>query len=415
MTDEPAFLSGPGEPGLVSVVIPTYNRRYILGAAIQSALDQSYRSVEVIVVDDGSSDDTESLVRGFDARVRYLSQENAGVCAARNLGLRNARGEFVALLDSDDQWLPWKLDAQVAVLRSSPELGMVWTDMVATDEAGRHLDGAYLRHFYSAHRKVRIEDVLKPLGTLASLWPEAPAKTGGAPAYWGDLFPWMMLGNLVHTSTVLLRRTRLARAGGFDLSLKRSGEDYEFHLRTCSYGPVAFLDASSILYRVGAADQLTAPEYTLDMARNNLETVKRWLARGGARVSLPERTVRDRLAESYAWVGEQELISGAVRESREHLWHSIRMGPVSPHRLVALLFAFLPLPVFHAAQKGRRALRALISSVRVSLMLWVVAFTPHLRSASGPVAFRTLPLLGPTSVAILRPRTQSFTPQRLPK
>ena len=362
MTSVSDFLPGPGQPGLASVVIPTYNRAYILDAALQSVLEQSYPSVEIIVVDDGSRDGTAALVQGYDARVRYLYQENAGVCAARNLGLRSARGEFVALLDSDDQWLPWKLAAQVAILRRCPEVGMVWTDMIAIAEDGHRLDEAYLRRFYSAHRKVAIETVLQRAGAVAEFWPDAPADVGAKPVYTGDLFSSMILGNLVHTSTVVLRRERLAQAGGFDISLKRSGEDYEFHLRTCSLGPVAFLDASSILYRVGAVDQLTAPEYTLDMARNNLETVQRWLARGGPRVTLPERVIRARLAESHAWVGEQALLAGAARESRTHLWQSLRLGPVTAIKLVSLLFTFLPLAVFHAANRGRKAVRSMVSS-----------------------------------------------------
>lgn len=369
MPSSPDWLTGAGEPGLVSVVIPTYNRAYILGAAIQSALDQTHQPVEVIVVDDGSSDGTADLVRGFDARVRYIRQDNAGVSAARNTGMRSARGEFVALLDSDDQWLPWKLAAQVAVLRRFPEAGMVWTDMVAIDEAGQHLSETYLRQFYVAHRKIRIEEVLQPGGTLSDLWPTAPSGAAGRPVFTGELFASMLLGNLVHTSTVLIRRSRLAQVGGFDLSLKRSGEDYEFHLRTTSFGPVAFLDASSILYRVGAADQLTAPEYTLDMARNNLETVRRWLNEGGSRITLPRNAVRARLAESYAWVGEQELLTGATHDSRRHLWHSVRLNPANPHRVMALLCTFLPSPVFLAANRGRKVIRTLVGLTGIGSLL----------------------------------------------
>src|SRR5437764_10734914 len=100
---------GAGEPGLVSVVIPSYNRAYIVGQAIESALQQTHRPVEVLVADDGSTDDTRRVVEGYGPPVRYFYQPNAGVSAARNLGLRHARGEFIALLDSDDRWLPWKV------------------------------------------------------------------------------------------------------------------------------------------------------------------------------------------------------------------------------------------------------------------------------------------------------------------
>jgi GT2 family glycosyltransferase len=98
-----------GEVGLVSVVIPNYNRAYILGRTIDSVLQQTYRPVDVIVIDDRSTDDTRRLVEAFGSAVRYFYQINAGVSAARNRGFREARGEFVALLDSDDSWCSWKL------------------------------------------------------------------------------------------------------------------------------------------------------------------------------------------------------------------------------------------------------------------------------------------------------------------
>jgi glycosyltransferase involved in cell wall biosynthesis len=98
---------------LVSVIIPTYNRAYCLGATVDSALAQTHCEVEVLVVDDGSSDHTREFVLDqyrHEPRVRYLYQENTGVSGARNHGLRAAQGDFIAFLDSDDLWLPWKLE-----------------------------------------------------------------------------------------------------------------------------------------------------------------------------------------------------------------------------------------------------------------------------------------------------------------
>jgi glycosyltransferase involved in cell wall biosynthesis len=348
-----------GRHNTVSVVIPTFNRGYILGDTLRSALDQSHRDVEVIVVDDGSTDDTADVVRGFGERVRYLRQENAGVCAARNRGLRESRGEFVALLDSDDQWLPWKLEAQMAVMRKCPDVGMVWTDMVAVDEKGCAFDQAYLRKFYGAHKKLRIEDTLHDAGVLDQFWQEAPVEVASSHIYEGDLFSPMILGNLVHTSTVLLRRSRLARIGGFDTNLRRSGEDYEFHLRTCSCGPVAFLDASSILYRVGAADQLTAPKYSIDIATNNLTTVSRWIAAGEP--VLDNETMAARLAESFAWLGEEEFLVGRHRDARGHLATSVKLGGgITARRAAMLAFTVLPRRVFNLANSGRKAVRRLL-------------------------------------------------------
>ncbi|MFC6974687.1 glycosyltransferase family 2 protein [Halomicroarcula sp. GCM10025709] len=106
----------------VSVVVPTYNRADTVGRAVESALAQTVTDIEVVVVDDGSTDDTAAVVTGIDdERVRYLAHErNRGRSAARNTGIEAARGEYVAFLDSDDRWLPGKLDRQLAELSRRP-------------------------------------------------------------------------------------------------------------------------------------------------------------------------------------------------------------------------------------------------------------------------------------------------------
>lgn len=122
----------------VSVILPTYNRAHLLGRAIRSALDQTYQDFELIVVDDGSTDDTEQVVRGVhDQRIHYLRHdENRGAAAARNTGIRAARGEYIAFLDSDGQWLPENLQRHTEVLgTSSSKVGVVYSDLwrISTD------------------------------------------------------------------------------------------------------------------------------------------------------------------------------------------------------------------------------------------------------------------------------------------
>jgi glycosyltransferase involved in cell wall biosynthesis len=125
---------------LVSIVIPTYNYGRFIGETIDSALAQSYSPMEVIVVDDGSTDDTRERLAGYGDRVRYIYQQNRGLSAARNTGIEAAHGEFIALLDSDDLWLPDKLEKQVAVCVQDPHTGLVGTERFAIDETGQRLD-----------------------------------------------------------------------------------------------------------------------------------------------------------------------------------------------------------------------------------------------------------------------------------
>jgi glycosyltransferase involved in cell wall biosynthesis len=137
----PAFVNDSPE---VSVILPTYNRAAYLPAAVESVLSQSFRSLELIVVDDGSTDETLHVIKQFsDERLIYLRQENRGRSFARNRAIGQARGRFIAFLDSDDEYLPGKLKLQVAFMREHPDVGMLYTSAVCIDKDGNPIPYAY--------------------------------------------------------------------------------------------------------------------------------------------------------------------------------------------------------------------------------------------------------------------------------
>jgi len=125
-----------GPSPLVSIIIPTYNYGRYLSKAVRSCLDQTYGNLEIIVVDDGSVDDTSEIVRGFGDRVVYLFQQNRGVSSARNTGLGRAAGEFIAFLDADDYLMEDSVAVRAEVLKRHPEIGIVFTDTYSCDEKG---------------------------------------------------------------------------------------------------------------------------------------------------------------------------------------------------------------------------------------------------------------------------------------
>lgn len=351
-------LGHPPEVGLVSVVIPTYNRARIIGRAIESALAQTHSDIQIVVADDGSSDDTRTVAESYGPRVIYLRQANAGVSAARNFGMRHIRGEFIAFLDSDDSWEPWKIEAQVAALRRHPEAGLVWTDMAAVDDRDRLIDARYLRAMYSAYEEVDIENTLSQVDTLGALSARVPQELSSAAVREGDLFSRILLGNLIHTSTVLFRRSWCERTGGFDESYARAGEDYEFYIRLCSAGPVVFIDAPSTLYRIGAVDQLTAPSMMLEIARNNLRAIQKWVPQSGSHIQLPSQVIRRRFAESFAWVGGAELDAGHRWMAARRLAKSLTVMPRLDKRAVLLASCALPYQVRDRLRSARRAFLA---------------------------------------------------------
>ncbi|NOT62842.1 MAG: glycosyltransferase family 2 protein [Acidobacteria bacterium] len=349
---------------LVSVIVPTYNRAYCLGATLDSVLQQTYPHVELIVIDDGSTDGTAELIaRDYaqDKRVRYVRQANAGVVAARNHGLRLAQGDFVALLDSDDVWHLWKLEAQLAVMRARPEVGMVWTDMEAVNDAGEKISTAYLRTMYSAYRWFSTPEAIFARSLrCADLAPTLQLQLGERRAYYGDIFSLMMLGSLVHTSTVLLRRECREQVGFFRDELAPSGEDYDFHLRTCRAGKVAYLDASAIIYQVGRPDQLTRPELKLTIARHSLKAIEPFLENERHLIQLPKWMLRETLALTHYCIGEHAMNAGLHGEALRSFFRSLRYDPWQFRVYAFLPMALLPLSLANGLRRIYRGLKGVL-------------------------------------------------------
>ena len=214
----------------VSVIVPTYDRAAFVREAIASVLQQDYPDLELIVVDDGSRDDTPAVVRGFGAAVRYVWQENRGVSAARNRGAAVSTGDLIAFLDSDDLWMPGKVSAQVGYFEAHPEAQAC------------HTDEAWIR------RGVRVNER------------RIHHKQGG----------WQFLAALprclISPSTIMMRRGLWERFGGFDEGLPAC-EDYDLWLRLTAVAPVGFLPERLVIKRGGHADQLSRVTPVLDRYR----------------------------------------------------------------------------------------------------------------------------------------------------
>lgn len=336
---------------LVSVLVPTYNRADCLLETLDCVLAQTHTDWELIVIDDGSTDGTGGLVAAHfqgDSRLRYIYQQNAGVSHARNTGLRAAKGNFIAFLDSDDHWKPWKLEAQLACMKSHPEVGMVWTDMETIDHTGAFLASRHLRTMYSAYQYHQMETLFTS-SVLAQSIPGIPAHAMHQEApvhfYFGDIFAPMILGSLVHTSTVMLRRERALQVGGFDETLKNSGEDYDFHLRTCKAGPVGLLDVSAIQYRKGRPDRLT--RHTDASAINFLATINKTVA-ADTEGRLRKQDIALVLQEANGWVAEEKFKLHDGKGVRKHALRSLRSNPRQRRLIALVVMSFLP----HALLEG---------------------------------------------------------------
>jgi glycosyltransferase involved in cell wall biosynthesis len=344
---------------LVSVVIPTYNRAHCIARAVDSVLAQTHEELEIVIHDDGSTDATPSLMAdryGSNPRVRYERHPNRGVSAARNSAFERVRGDFVALLDSDDVFYPWKLELQLACFRHAPEIGMVWTDMQSVKEDGTTVYERHLRKMYTAWKRFAPEDIFSRSVALSTLLPHHAKEMSDSRFWVGDAFDAMLMGSLVHTSTVMLRRSRLAEVRFFREDLKYCGEDYDFHLRTCRAGQVGFADLVTIKYEVGAADALTRKDHAVFTARNFLDTVLPIIEADRARIKLPPQMLDEVISEAHRWYAEELMLRGHVAAARPHFVKAMRLDPQL--RTAALLgMAVLPAPVRTGVRTITRAMR----------------------------------------------------------
>ncbi len=188
---------------LVSVVIPCYNDARFLPRALESVFAQTHRETEILLVNDGSTDDTPRIAAAWGDRIRYFRRENRGAGAARNFGISEARGEFIAFLDADDIWYPPKLELQLALFARRPELGVVYTDCHSIDETGA------VTGFYLKRRISRRQDPVEQL-------------------FIRDYMP---------NSTIVCRRSCFDEIGLIDTSI-RLGEDEDLKIRLADRFPV---------------------------------------------------------------------------------------------------------------------------------------------------------------------------------
>lgn len=329
----------------VTAIIPTYNRQATLCEAVDSVLAQSYSACSVLIVDDGSTDDTPRQIQaryGNDPRVRYHLIPNGGVSAARNRGVELATTELIAFLDSDDRWHPQKLELQVACYQAlGGRVGAIWTDMHDMAPDGSRCRSNTLRCSFGLYDLVPLEKMFQASATLQALSVASPARFQKARLHWGDIAAYLLLGNMCRPSALLLTRSRFYRAGAFNESLTL-GEDHDFHIRLMATGQGACLDIPLIDYRTGGEDQLSRPDNEILFAESLLSTVVPLLHRSRGTLPIPARLIDRKCAFAHFWYARENLRRGREDVARRHFLAGLRYSPADWRGWAWLLLSGIP-------------------------------------------------------------------------
>lgn len=237
----------PVVPGRVSVVIPAYNCGATITAAVESCLAQDFADLEVVVVNDGSTDRTAEALDAFGARIRVVHQENAGLASARNAGQRASTGDFIAWMDGDDLMHPRRISVGAAVLAAAPSVGVVSSDFSAFREPEGTLEMSFIASYYAA---------VERLGGVSALYGQAeqPVVADGRliGVRSGSIYESLVWGNFIHPPTVMARRTVLEAAGFADESLRYSS-DYDMVIRMARLCHFAFIEEPLLRYRLSSS------------------------------------------------------------------------------------------------------------------------------------------------------------------
>jgi cellulose synthase/poly-beta-1,6-N-acetylglucosamine synthase-like glycosyltransferase len=290
---------------LVSVVIPAYNAQSTLSATLDSARSQTFHDLEIIVVDDGSTDETLSVAKAAaasDARIIVLTRPNGGVAASRNLGIHSARGEYIAPLDADDIWHPTKIEKQVRVLRDNPNVGLVFTWYRSVD----------------AHNAI-IESS-----------PPSYAR--------GSVYTLLLVDNFVgNASSPLIRKSTLIEAGLYNSDLRATGcegaEDFQMQLSVAALSDFDVVPEYLLGYRVSPASMST--NYS-KMLRSHIEVLRLMRER---KPDVPSRFFRWSEGIACAYYGSMLCKSSGLRAAVRPLLQALIKDPFATLHLVLLPFA----------------------------------------------------------------------------
>lgn len=287
----------------VSVVIPCYNGAKYVVAAVRSALAQGHDDLEVIVVDDGSSDGSAELVTRNVPQAIVLRQPNRGVAAARNLGIARASGHWIAFLDADDIWLPGKLAAQLDALQTHPEARLVYGAWQVWPSADAEPDPSFVDELLSG-------------AADSGRW------TG--PSGW--IYSALLLDCEVWTSTVLVQASLLDEIGVFDRGL-RVGEDYDLWLRASRVTPIVRVPRPLALYRMHPGNITRSAPAENYRARVVSLAVDRWGYDCCFGSPAQPRDVRRALAGSWADFAAANYLAGRFDRARRGGWQALRTDP----------------------------------------------------------------------------------------
>ena len=315
----------------ISVIIPTYNSAQFLPEAVGSALRQTFPPQEVIVVNDGSTDNTEDVLEPFRGRIHYIRQENQGPAVARNRGIAEANGDLLAFLDADDAWVPDKSEKQINLFMENPRIGLIHS----------------LYDYLDMSREQRL------------------IPRHGHGGFFGECYLQCFRRCGVQTSTVLVRKNCVMDVGGFDETIRSAScEDYDLWLRIARHYEFAYVDSPLAHYRIHSTNSTTSStERRVTHLEAELYVVRKALSDDpGLEKRIGRRGVHGRFFELYSAIAYEYHDAFMSAEARAFLSKALHHHWLDPYTWALYVANTMP----SKCTRGLRSVKRAMASLRPS-------------------------------------------------
>jgi glycosyltransferase involved in cell wall biosynthesis len=312
----------------ISVIIPSYNSAIYLPEAIESVLAQTYKDFEIIVIDDGSTDNTKDVVKPYLDRITFLKGPNGGPCKARNRGIRKSSGEFVAFLDADDIWYPDKLECQMAVFSKNPNYDMVHSDA----SYSRTYTSKEDRTWYSIKKCVKV----------------------------GWVFSELLSECFIILSSVIVKRKSLERARLFDEHVER-WHGYDLYLRIAVESQIGLVNKPLFFRRIHESNRFYSDP--LIEVKSLIKVLKKWDNQAHNLADVDKKLVNQRLRIQYCRLGTYYLAREQPTQARKALKSSLARG-FSPRAVAYLGLSTLPFFALVYIRKAKHRLSRKATNTR---------------------------------------------------
>jgi glycosyltransferase involved in cell wall biosynthesis len=337
-------------------VIPAYNAGALISDTIRSLLAQTCRPLEIVVVDDGSVDNTQAILAEFGDGVTCIRQANGGLASARHTGIAAAKGDLIALMDADDLCDPRRLEIEASYMAEHPEVLLCSTDFSAFNEIGQISD-RFASSYYSSigARPNGVADIY-PIHEVMSVRSDAARSDQGEgriSVYRGDVYEQIALGNFIHPPTVMFRRSVIDQVGNFDLT-SRSMCDWEWFVQVARAGQLGYIDYPLLQYRISAT-QMSSERYWVRRCVDTLDVFERTTSRD-ADLYRRNSKLFNRKMGAYCVDCADALASEDGFSALKWLWRGlVQYRHLSPQALRIIVKGLMPVWLVASIRRARAA------------------------------------------------------------